>query len=286
MLICNSLKETQNFLESIGNNSENSKIEAEHILMNVLNMCKSELYINYDRSLSNKEVSSIQEIIEQRAKGCPLSYIINEHFFYETNFYVNQDVLIPRSETEGVIDKLLELGDEIFFQKKEIMFIDAGSGSGCVGLSVAKKRPKWSVILIDKYITAINIMKKNLHSLGLSNVNITCNDWLNGISDSSVDFIFSNPPYVSYQDNLEKSVCDFEPHHALFSDNKGLGDILKIIKQAKMKLADSGLLFIENGYGQSQSILDQLRINDFTDITTYLDYNGTKRFASSRKNNL
>ena len=104
--------------------------------------------------------------------------------------------------------------------------------------------------------------------------------------DNSIDFIFSNPPYVSFTDNLDDSVSNFEPHHALYSYDHGLDDIYKIILQSKEKLSNSGLLFIENGKGQSECICKELRSNDFTDIAVHLDYNGTERFTSSWANTL
>ena len=244
--------------------------------MSVLNKDKFALYMDYDKELSKLEQDAIEKILIKISDGYPLSYLINRHFFYDDEFYLDENVLIPRVETEGVIDKLLEYGDKIYLSKKQCVFVDAGGGSGCVGISIAKKRPHWNIILLDKYETVISVLKENLRNMNISNINVICGDWLKSIKPNSIDFIFSNPPYVSFTDNLDDSVSNFEPHHALYSYDHGLDDIYKIILQSKEKLSNSGLLFIENGKGQSECICKELRSNDFTDIAVHLDYNGTE----------
>ena len=167
---------------------------------------------------------------------------------------------------------------------KRCNFLDAGCGSGCVGITLAIERPNWNVSLSDINMNAINIAKKNSNNLKQQNIKFICGDWLNPFKSESFDFIFSNPPYIALSDQkIEDSVLNNEPHSALFSGVDGLNDIKKIIMLSKKILTDEGILFIENGIDQTDKISRLLESNDFTDISVHIDYNGHERFTSSYK---
>jgi release factor glutamine methyltransferase len=286
MKILQALKRYTNFVEQFTNLSLlESKIEAEHIFMYVLQVNRSKLYEQFDSTLSDCNNKKIEDILELR-KIKPLSYILNKHTFYKEEFYINDNVLIPRPETESIIDEVLRQGDLLFEEKKKCIFLDAGTGSGCVGITIANERPKWKVMLLELYFEAIQVAKKNLNLCKKDNIDLICSDWLEPIAINSIDFIFSNPPYLRIDDEcIEESVRYNEPFTSLFSENNGLEDINKIIKYSQKALSTNGILFIENGTGQSKGISAHLELNDFTDIRVHIDYNGHERFTSSRKNN-
>jgi release factor glutamine methyltransferase len=286
MNILQALNECVRFIEEATNQSKiESKIEAEHIFMYVMQIDKKKLYEKYNTSLTYNNNKKIEDILKQR-KIKPLSYIINKHVFYKDAFYINQNVLIPRPETESIIDEVLRQGDILFKEKNRCVFLDAGTGSGCVGITIANERPSWQVLLLERYFKAIEVAKVNLKLCKNNNVDIICSDWLGPIAKHSLDFIFSNPPYIRIGDvSIDKLVKDNEPSTSLFSIENGLYDTNKIIKYSRECLSKNGLLFLENGTGQSDNISAYLESNDFTDIRVHIDYNGHDRFTSSRINN-
>ena len=286
MNILQALKKSTNFVEQVTNQSlEESQIEAEHIFMFVLQVNRSKLYEQFNSNLSNYNNKKIEEILELR-KNKPLSYILKRHIFYKDEFYINDNVLIPRPETESIIDEVLRHGDLLFKEKNKCIFLDAGTGSGCVGITIANERPQWKVLLLELYSEAIEVVKINLKLCKRNNIDLICSDWLKPIAKNSFDFIFSNPPYIRINDeSIDDSVRHNEPYTSLFSQKNGLGDINKIIEYSRSVLSTNGILFLENGVGQSKDITSHLELNDFTDIRVHLDYNGHDRFTSSRKNN-
>ena len=184
------------------------------------------------------------------------------------------------------IDEVLRHGDLLFKEKNKCIFLDAGTGSGCVGITIANERPQWKVLLLELYSEAIEVVKINLKLCKRNNIDLICSDWLKPIAKNSFDFIFSNPPYIRINDeSIDDSVRHNEPYTSLFSQKNGLGDINKIIEYSRSVLSTNGILFLENGVGQSKDITSHLELNDFTDIRVHLDYNGHDRFTSSRKNN-
>ena len=263
---------------------QESKIEAEEIFMHVLGINKSKIYTNISISMTKDEHDQISHILNKRKSDIPLSYLLEKHLFYKHEFFVNEHVLIPRSETENIIDQILIQGDKLFTDVKRCNFLDAGCGSGCVGITLAIERPNWNIFLSDININAINVAKKNSHLLNQENIKFVCGDWLKPFKPESFDFIFSNPPYIALSDQrIDKSVLNNEPHSALFSGVDGLNDIKKIILLSKKILSDQGILLMENGIDQTEKISRLLQANDFTDISVHIDYNGHGRFTSSYK---
>ncbi|MFL2552176.1 MAG: peptide chain release factor N(5)-glutamine methyltransferase [Gammaproteobacteria bacterium] len=286
MNVLQALKKSTNFVERFTNQSlSESKIEAEHIFMFVLKVSRPKLYEQFNSTLTDCNNKKIDHILELR-KNKPLSYILKKHVFYKDEFYINDNVLIPRPETESIIDEVLRQGDLLFKTKKECIFLDAGTGSGCVGITIANERPEWKVLLLELYSEAIEVARINLKLCKRNNIDLICSDWLKPIAKNSFDFIFSNPPYIRINDEyIDDSVRYNEPSTSLFSKKNGLEDINKIIKYSREALSTNGILFLENGVGQSKDISDYLELNDFTDIRVHIDYNGHDRFTSSRKNN-
>ncbi len=197
---------------------QESKIEAEEIFMHVLGINKSKIYTNISISMTENECDRISHILNKRKSKIPLSYILKKHLFYNHEFFVDENVLIPRPETENIIDQIIIQGDKLFTDMKRCNFLDAGCGSGCVGITLAIERPNWNIFLSDISMNAINVAKKNSHLLNQQNIKFICGDWLKPFKPKSFDFIFSNPPYIALSDQrIDKSVLNNEPHSALFS---------------------------------------------------------------------
>lgn len=263
---------------------QESKIEAEEILMHVLGINKSRIYSNIFIDITKDDLELFNYIVSKRKNDVPLSYLLKKHLFYKNNFFVDENVLIPRSETENIIDQILIEGDKLYNEKSRCNFLDAGCGSGCVGITLSIERPHWNIVMSDIDMNAINIAKKNRYLLNQQNVKLICGDWLKPFRSNSFDFIFSNPPYVATSDfRVDRSVLCNEPHSAIYSGADGLADIKKIIESSRNILSHQGILFMENGIDQTDEIYHLLESNDFTDISVHMDYNGHGRFTSSLK---
>ncbi len=286
MKISEVLKKSIKFLEFNTNQShEESMIEADSILTRVLDIDKAALYKNYDHIIDKTSQRRIKNILHQRAENIPLSYILKSQTFYDDNFYVDENVLIPRPETEYIVDEIIKYGDLVFEEKNRCIFLDAGAGSGCVGITIANLRPNWDIFLSDLFMKTLKVAKINSNLAQHKNINLICADWLSPFAKNSVDFIFSNPPYIPIDDNkVECSVKRFEPSSALFSGIDGLDDIRKLVSFSGNILSSSGILFLENGIGQTNEIISLLELNDFTDIKVHMDYNDIERYTSARKN--
>ena len=160
------LRETSWFIYQYTNLSQQeSRIEAEEILKFVLGVDKPKLYSNIKNDITKNIHERIQNILIQRKNQIPLSYILKKHTFYKHDFYIDENVLIPRTETESIINEILIRGDDVFEDKKRCVFLDAGCGSGCVGISIANERPSWKIILSDIHIASLKVAKKNFRTM-------------------------------------------------------------------------------------------------------------------------
>ena len=257
--------------------------DIEFCLLESIQRSKSFLLAHDDYTLTHKEQNKFDYFIYKLSQGTPLAYVLGNQCFYKYKYFVNKNVLIPRSETEILIPKILDYGDRIYKKKKKLTLIDLGAGSGCIGLSIAKERENWKIILSEKYTGAAKILIKNYNNFNLNNCYIVLSNWLKAFDDNIADIIVSNPPYISHNSAcVENSVKNFEPMNALYSKDMGFHDIKKIILESKKVLNKDGLLFLENGYNQSNRVINTLRENSYEDINTILDYNNICRFTLSR----
>ncbi|MEC8996707.1 MAG: peptide chain release factor N(5)-glutamine methyltransferase [Pseudomonadota bacterium] len=278
------LKESTESLSSKLECSKNlSRMDVEHFLMRVLKVNRSFLYMSENLRLSSEDIKKYNRLLKQRLNGYPLAQILGSQKFYESEFLVDKDVLIPRTETEIIIPEIIKQGDKIFDKYQSLSLIDAGTGSGCIGISLALERKSWKILLLEKELKSLNILNLNLQKLQPKNCYVIFSDWLSSISDNFADIIVSNPPYVDKSvDDVDKYVKKFEPSSALYASNNGLSEIKKIIKTSTRVLKKEGLLFLEIGYKQSENVISLLQKNYYKDIKTILDYNGIKRFIVAR----
>ena len=252
-------------------------------LLYVLEKPKTFLLTNPQYEVSKPKINEFNRLIELLKSGLPLAYIIGDQEFYGYKYCVNGNVLIPRPETELIIPEILKRGDLIFNKNKKLTLIDAGSGSGCIGLTISHERPNWKIILLEKSLDCMNILKKNYDKNSSNNCKIVTSDWLKSIKQKICDIVVSNPPYIEFHSEyIDSNVFKYEPHNALFSEEKGLYDIKVLISQSRLALKNDGLLFIENGFDQSNDVIEILKKNYYKDIDIILDYNGIKRFTISR----
>ena len=254
------------------NDQEISK-EFIFYLKEYLNLKDASIYVDKDYLLSNDEQEGIEEFIKHKKDGLPLDYILKKSFFYGNEFLVDQRVLIPRSETELLVDHINTLNFP-----DNIKILDAGTGSGCIGISIAMHNPNIQVYGLDYSAKSLEVAKANKNYFELNNFSLIHSDWLSSIKDRSIDFIVSNPPYIDSQDIHLKDLIH-EPASALVASDSGLGDFKVISQQASLKLRKGGVLIFEHGYQQASEVSKIMKKNGFNNIETFKDHQSHPRIT-------
>ena len=266
------IKSGSKFLKD--NDVASNILDSELLLSKILNKSREEIMINLSIDLSKREMSIFNEYLDRRSKKEPIAYILEEKEFWSKKFYVNRETLIPRPETELLIDKLLQSRN-----KEQITILDIGTGSGCIILSLLSELKKSRGIGVDISKKAILVAKKNAIKLKLSSrvkfLNISFEDILN----KKFDLIVSNPPYIERK-NIKRLSCDikkYEPKIALDGGNDGLDVIKKVIYKSKNILKIKGTLALEIGNEQINKVSKILTKNNFKIKNIIKDYKNNVR---------
>ena len=255
-----------------------SQLDIELLVLHLLNIDKNVLYRD-NPSFTEETCNELKNLIERREKGEPLAYLTNKIGFWNLSLYVDNKVLVPRPETETLVQNILEI-----FDSKQIKVLDLGTGSGAIGLSLANERTNWEVVCSDMSLEAIKVTKKNMLTNSL-NVSLVNSNWLTAFKNECFDLIVSNPPYVNPSDpRVLSDGLRFEPLEALVSDCGGFKDIEQIVKESSKTLNNSGYLFLEHGYDQSDEVISIFENYDFSQIRTFKDLNGDDRVCSGKLN--
>jgi release factor glutamine methyltransferase len=225
----------------------------EKLFSHALKMNRTDLYLNFDKPLQDSELTVLRELVKRRAVHEPVEYIIGKISFYGLDLDVNPDVLIPRPETEILIEKIIQKLDTV--ATEDLILWDVGTGSGAIGLAMKKAFPKMQVVLSDLSDKALAVAKKNAEK---NNIEVTFlqGDLLLPFSGQKADIIVSNPPYISEKDyeNLSLEVKDFEPKGALLGGNSGFEYYQRLARDLPIFLKAGGLCFFEIGTGQGEGL--------------------------------
>ena len=202
---------------------------------------------------------------EKRLAGEPIAYILGKKEFWSLEFTIDEKVLIPRPETELLVEIILQIDSSC------INIADLGTGSGAIAIALAKERPNWQITATDISEEALEVARSNAQKLEIQNIEFYCGDWGEALPDKKYDVIVSNPPYIDKNDpHLKQGDVKFEPKIALESGD-GLSSIRKIIAQAKSRLKTNGLLVLEHGHDQSKAIQHLLQKYNYKDIVPHKD---------------
>ncbi|MDR9390308.1 MAG: peptide chain release factor N(5)-glutamine methyltransferase [Wenzhouxiangella sp.] len=253
----------------------NDPLEAEVLVAHALGADRSYLYAHSTDPIDSETVTTIHHLIKQRQLGTPVAYLLGHREFYGRLFKVTPDVLIPRPETEAIIDQAnaLNLSDQA-------KVVDVGTGSGCIGLTLALEHPSWTVCVTDACADALSVCRDNRQAHQLTNVAIHQGDLLEALSDQTFDLIVANLPYVAPNDpHLSQGDLPCEPQHALVADQHGLALIERLIADAPHHLIRPGHLIIEHGFDQQTQIVDMLRQHGFDAIKPGTDLAATPRLV-------
>ena len=245
------------------------KLDSEILLSKVLNKTREKLLINLTQKVNHKKISQFNKLIKRRSLKEPIAYILKEREFWSKNFLVNKNVLIPRPETELMVEQIVKI-----YEKKNITILDIGTGSGCILLSILSELENSNGIGIDISQKAIQVAKKNQIKHNLKSRSKFYRKSLSEITHKKFDLIVSNPPYITKKDlkNLDDDIKKFEPKLALDGGNDGLDVIKKVIYKSKSILKIKGLLALEIGNEQFKKVSIILRKNNFKTKHLVKDY--------------
>ena len=272
--IRDTLKNIQSKLyEGIGFSSDEAKLEARFILEHVLKITQKEIIQQSDLHIDTDNQTEIEYITEKRIAGTPLPYLLGEWSFYGRTFKVNPHVLIPRADTEILIEKALSKINV----RDRYEVLDLGCGTGIIGITIALERPLSKVTLIDQSEHAIQNTKENQTLHQVTNVMIQKSDWFSALDQTRFDVILSNPPYLEDNDPHLSQGLEDEPLDALVSGPTGIEAIQYIIENAKNHIKPSGWLFIEHGYNQAMILKDLFEKNGYQHIENANDIHGIHR---------
>jgi release factor glutamine methyltransferase len=251
-----------------------ARIEVQCLLQNVLQVNRAWLLSHPEQSLDTDRQQRYIELFERRLHGEPVAYLLGEREFYGLNFKVSPATLIPRPETELLVDLALQR----IPRQGLCRVLDMGTGSGAIALSIAHARPDAEVVAVDASTTALEVAQANMQTLNLANVCLKQSDWFSALQGESFDVIVSNPPYIAAKDaHLAQGDVRFEPHDALVSGPDGLDDIRRICAQAKAHLRPNGWLLLEHGYDQAAEVRALLSQSGFAGIFSAPDLSGIER---------
>ena len=259
------------------NGDEDIYSELTYYLKKVLGISLADLYSSEDIKLNKEQSTNLDNFFKQKLKKRPLDYILKESSFFGRNFYIDERVLIPRCETELIIQYFKEnktLG------KKNIL--DAGTGSGCIAISIAYLDDDYTLYASDKSSSALEVAAINIERHRLNNIFLTQMHWLSGFQKDAFDIVISNPPYIEEYDAHLKDLSH-EPIEALVSSENGLGDIKEICRNAFEVLKYEGMLVLEHGYNQSEEVLRILQTTGLKFKETIKDHQGHHRITIATK---
>ena len=263
--------------------SDSARLDAELLVLHVLKKPRSFLYSHPEYIVDTNSSAIINQLLKRRCDGIPVAYLLGQKEFWSLMLTVDERVLIPRPETEAIIDYVLQLD-----LPEQASVIDLGTGSGAIALALASERPNFFIVASDYSEGALAVAKQNVRQLAASgechNIPLLRGDWLSALAKNSFDLVVSNPPYIDAQDpHLQQGDVRFEPLSALVSKGAGYDDIQSISRQAKDSLKSGGHLIIEHGYDQRDVIIKMIEAGGYHSVIDHDDLNGMPRFVTAIK---
>ena len=251
------------------------QLDSEILLSKSINKDKKHIILNPKEVLNFKKLKKFDDLIKRRAKGEPIAYLTNKKEFWNDEFFVNNDVLIPRSDTEIIIEQVLK----IYSKKSKAQILDIGTGSGCIILSIIKERPNFYGTGIDISKKSINVSKFNTKQLNLTNRVKFFHSSIDNFIIGKYDLIVSNPPYIEFANlkYLDKDIVNFEPKLALNGGCDGFSNIRKVINKASILIKRKGKLILEIGFNQREKVKSLLENKGYYIDKVIKDYASNDR---------
>ncbi len=257
--------------------SDTPEVDLELLLCHLLQKPRSFLFTWPEFELSEAQLTELEKMLSRRLQGEPVAHIIGHRGFWTFELEVSPDTLIPRSDTERLVEVALELGPS-----GPARVADLGTGTGAIALALATERPDWQLVASDFKHEAVALAQRNCQKLGLPNVRVIQGSWFEPHQDQ-YDLVVSNPPYIAPDDpHLVSGDLRFEPATALVAAEQGLADIRLISATARQYLVCGGWLLFEHGFEQAESIRDILSELGYSDVMTRQDLAGLDRVTGGR----
>lgn len=260
--------------------SPSAALDAQVLLSHILDCNSAHLAAWPEKALSNEQQDNFQSLITQRQQGTPVAHLTGEREFWSLDLMVNNSTLIPRPDTETLIEFILTK----FSNNKKIKLLDMGTGTGAIAIAIATEKPDWEIVACDISIQAVLLARLNSQRHKTKNITFLQSDWFNDIPVNDFDIIVSNPPYIPEDDiHLSQGDVRFEPMRALTAGKTGMDDIEHLCLHAKQYLSEEGWLIVEHGYDQKALVEQCFSANNYTEIEQQQDLSGHTRMTAGRK---
>lgn len=255
--------------------SDTARLDTEILLGHTLGRPRTWLYTWPEYQLTESEQQCFDELLKRRARGEPVAHLIGSREFWSLPLKVNPSTLIPRPETELLVETALELCPQ-----ETLHALDLGTGTGAIALALASEKPGWRIVAAEKSAEAMALAEENRRALGFDNVQILQSDWFAQIAPQQFDLIASNPPYIDAADpHLGEGDVRFEPRSALVAGREGLADIELIARQGIGYLSPGGWLIVEHGWQQATAVREIFAAAGLRNIESRRDYSGWERIT-------
>ncbi|MDB6062594.1 MAG: prmC [Verrucomicrobiaceae bacterium] len=265
-------------LSQLLTDSDSAALDAELLLCHCLQKERAYLYTWPELDIDSATEKLFRELIERRVRGEPVAYLLGYRDFWSFSLAVNNSTLIPRPDTERLVEVALEL-----LKQKDAAVLDLGTGTGAIALALAKENPAWQLTAVDVNAAAVELAQHNARALALENAKIFESDWFEKIPLQPFDLIVSNPPYIDGDDpHLTQGDVRFEPRRALVAEKNGLAAIAQIIADAQPYLKSNAWLLFEHGFEQAPAVRTLLSQHAFDTISTWSDLGGHERVTGGR----
>ncbi|MCO1333767.1 peptide chain release factor N(5)-glutamine methyltransferase [Microbulbifer sp. OS29] len=259
--------------------SDSARLDTELLLGSVLGRERTWLYTWPEYELTAVEQQRFEQLLQRRQAGEPVAHLIGEREFWSLPLKVDPSTLIPRPDTELLVETALE-----FFPQQRLRVLDLGTGSGAIALALASEKPAWQIIAAEKSPAALALAEENRRRLALKNVEMIQSDWFSSLEQQPFSLIVSNPPYIDASDpHLGQGDVRFEPLSALVAERQGLADIEHIAAVAGDYLEEDGWLMVEHGWQQADRVREIFTAVGFKGVASRRDYSGWERITLGQK---
>lgn len=253
--------------------SESARLDVELLLAECVERERTYLYTWPEKELTPAQQTRFESLLSRRLTGEPVAHILGQREFWSLPLQVNPSTLIPRPDTERLVEVVLALD-----LPNDAKVVDLGTGTGAIALALASEKPQWLITGVDQSEDAVTLAKTNRQALGFQNVTLLQSDWFSALTDQQFHVIVSNPPYIDQQDpHLAEGDVRFEPLSALVAEDHGLADIRHIAEQAKQHLLPGGWLAVEHGFEQGEAVRGIFSACGYARVVTEKDYGGNER---------
>ncbi|MET0356997.1 MAG: peptide chain release factor N(5)-glutamine methyltransferase [Cellvibrio sp.] len=265
--------------------SDSPRLDIEILLTHILQKDRTYLFTWPEKELTEEQTKTFNDFFARRLTGEPIAHIIGQREFWSLPLMVNNSTLIPRPDTELLVEAALGLFAEDE-ENQSRRLLDLGTGTGAIVLALAHEKQCWQCVGVDKELAAVELAEKNRAQLKLNNVKLLQSDWFSALAnEATFDIIVSNPPYIDPTDeHLREGDVRFEPLSALIADKKGLADLEYIISHAPQYLTNKGWLLVEHGHDQGEAVRNVFAANRFDDVNTFRDFGGNERVTIGKLN--